>query len=280
MQRWQKFEHLVARIHQALDGDHYSVQHDVTVTEPGGAEAQVDVVLTPKTPFAGRILISCKSSGDPVGIGHVREWASIVQETGASAGVIVSPSGFTADAIEAATAPTRRVSLWSPRPLTDADFAPDDESPGGYLRSIHTTMRARMLSLREGTLTIDVEPIGEPKGITVTSVFSAATRDGYYLRDSQDNVVGNLWDDYIAAAKNVSASGEIRVEFAEPRFLVVAGHRGRFRLLRAYIDVGHFETVFETDFARTAFAYENAVTGEIRTVPLPLNMLDQLAEQR
>jgi hypothetical protein len=279
MQRWQKFEHLVARIHEALDGAHYTVEHDVTVIEPGGAEAQIDVVLTPKSAFVGRILISCKSSGAPVGIGHVREWASIVHETGAAAGVIVSPTGFTADAIEAARATTRRVSLWFPRPLTDADFAPDDEAPEGYLKSIHTTMRARVLRPREETFTIDVEPIGERKGITVTSRFSAATRDGYYLRDEQDNVVGNLWDEYIAAGEKVTSSGEARVEFAESRFLVIAGYRVRFRALSVYIEVGHFELAFETDFSKLAFAYENAVTGDIKTVPLPASLLDQLAER-
>src|SRR5690242_7879324 len=104
MERWRKFEHLVARIHQAVDGDYYAVEHDVTIVEPGTgrATAQIDVLLTPKSPFVGPVFVSCKSSSDPVGIDHVREWSDIVHRAGAAAGMIVSPTGFTARAVDAA----------------------------------------------------------------------------------------------------------------------------------------------------------------------------------
>lgn len=274
MQGWQKFEHLVARIHRALDGEHFTVEHDVTVTEPGGAEHQIDVLLTPKNAFSGPVFVSCKSSGDPIGIDHVREWADIVQQTGAAAGVIVSPTGFTSGAIDAARAPARRVSLWTPRLLTDDDFAPDERSPNGYLRSIMTTLHMRYPNPREETFVLDVESTsGAREGRTLTFTFSARTRDRYFLRDERDNVVGNLWDEYIAAGERVLVSGPARVEPTEPRFLVLDGHRVRFKVLSVQIDVGEFDLTFETDLAKLGFAYENAVTGRIKMVPLPANLI-------
>ena len=124
MQRWEKFEDLIARIHKAVDGDYFRVEHNVRNMEPGPgqAPAQIDILLKPMSPLLASSFVSCKSSGDPVGIDHVREWSDIVHRAGAAAGIIVSPTGFTAGAIDAAKDPTRRLSLWVPRPFTDEDY--------------------------------------------------------------------------------------------------------------------------------------------------------------
>ncbi len=276
MLSWLKFEHLVAQIHRVADGEYYTVEHDVTITEPSSSRvrAQIDIVLRPKSPFMGPVFVSCKSSGHSVGIDHVREWSDIVAHAGAAAGVIVSPTGFTADAIDAASDPTRRISLWVPRAFTDDDYAPDDKSPDGYLRSIHTTLRARVLQPVLDSFSLDVEPAsGRYEGVTVEYTFGAETREQYYLRDASDNVVGNLWDEYLKAAKSVRTSSTVRVEFGEPRFLVLNGHRVRFNCLSAKINVATFSLPFETDFSKETFAYENVLTREMRTVPLPARRL-------
>lgn len=275
MPRWLDLEYLVAHIHLMLDGEHFTVEHGVKITEPHGARAQIDVVLRPKSPLMGPVFVSCKSSGERVGVDHVREWSDIVAHAGAAAGVIVSPAGFTADAIEAASVPARRISLWVPRAFTDEDFAPDASSPGGYLRSIHTTLQPRVAQVVPGSLVIDLEPAsGQYQGITIDCTFSAATRAQYYLRDAADNVVGNLWDECIKAGKAVCTTSTMRVEFNQPRFLVLQGHRVRFNFLTAKISVATYSLPFEIDFSKESFGYQNAVTQELRTVPLPARMLN------
>lgn len=274
VRRWQKFEDLVRQIHEALDGEAFTIEHDVTLVEPGGATHQIDVRLTPKSPFFGPVLISCKSSGDPVGVAHVREWANIVQETGAAAGIIVSPVGFTADALAAARAPTRRVTLWVPRAFAEGDFAPDERAPRGYLRSTHITMRMQVPQPRTDRFVLQLESAtGRSEGRQIAVAFSARAREQLYLRDAEDNVVGNLWDEYIAAAEALQASGVARVEPAEPRFLVLDGCRVRFHRLELPIDMHEVEHIMEIDLMRSAFVYQNAVTGETRTVPLPPALL-------
>jgi len=273
MEGWRKFEHLVQRIHQLLDGTMYRVEHDVTITEPGGASHQVDVLLTPKASISGRVLVSCKSGSSPVGIEHVREWADIVQQTGAAAGIIVSPTGFTADAIQASRAPARRVSLWSPRPLALRDFQPDDGSRAGYIARVHVTGLLREPRPATDSFLLDVERVGPPGGQAVTYDFSAGSRNAWYLRDEQDNVVGNLWDEFVAAALRMEVSGVARVEAAEPRFLVLGGRRFRFRSLSMRIDVVEHRVEIDVDLLKGAFAYENVATGDMRMVPLPPEVL-------
>lgn len=274
MQAWKKFEHLVARIHELLDGTAYLVEHDVTIAEPSGAAHQIDVVLTPKNSYLGRVLVSCKSGERRVAIEHVRAWADIVQQTGSATGVIVSPAGFTADAIEAARTHTRRISLWVPRPLTRDDFGPDEHSPAGYIHSVGITGHLKYSVPRVETFVLDTEAAsGRREGKTIEFTFSAETRDRYYLRDERDNIVGNLWDEYIVAAEALADSGTARVEHAEPRYLVLDGHRLRFKSLSMEIEVLEYVMHLEIDVTRDAFAYENAVTGEVKFVPLPPSVL-------
>lgn len=271
---WKHFERLVAQIHDVLDGSNYTVTHNVTLTEASGATHQIDVLLTPKTAFTGPVLISCKSSESPVGIDHIREWADIVNHLGAAAGVIVSPTGFTAGAISAAKDPTRRISLWIPRPLTANDFAPDEKSPNGYIREVNAQAIISEPRPQSETFVLDVESItGQREGITLSFRFSAENRDSFYLRDDRDNVVGNLWDDYVEAATKLPASGIARVEPAEPRFIVLEGHRLRFKSLSMYVEIVEHIIDINVDLAKMAFGYENVVTQAVKTVPLPACIL-------
>lgn len=271
---WKHFERLVAQIHDVLDGSNYTVRHNVTLTEASGATHQIDILLTPKTAFTGPVLISCKSSESPVGIDHIREWADIVNHLGAAAGVIVSPTGFTTGAIAAAKDPTRRISLWVPRPLTANDFSPDDESPNGYIREVNAQAIIHEPRPQPDTFVLDVESItGKYEGITLQFSFSAETRDSYYLRDDRDNVVSNLWDDYVEAATKLPASGLARVEPMEPRFIVLQGHRLRFKSLSMHVEIVEHVININVDLAKMAFGYENAVTGAIKIVPLPVHIL-------
>lgn len=118
---WKDFESLVAQIHRTLDpGGQFEILQDVKLPEVHGAKSQVDVLLRSKNKLLGDLLISCKSSRHPVGIDHVREWSDVVQRHGASAGAIVSPTGFSSEAKLAAADPQRRISIWLPRRLPSA----------------------------------------------------------------------------------------------------------------------------------------------------------------
>jgi hypothetical protein len=269
VQSWQKFEHLVARLHKVLGGDHYTVDQDITIAEPSGAEHQIDVVVTPKSPFLGRILISCKSGAENVGMDHVREWSDIVQHTGSASGVIVSPQGFTSGAIDLGKNTARRVSLWIARPLTDDDFAPDEKSPEGYIRRIELNLQIRESRPRIESFKVDAEAVTpEHKGQRISFNFSRETRDQFYLRDVQDNVVGNLWDDYIAAATSLPEGGPACVEPTELRFLIIEGHRVQFKSLRFEIDLVQHDSRHEIDLANGMYGYQNAVSGQVLPVPL------------
>jgi hypothetical protein len=269
MKKWQQFEQLVAAIHRLLNGADYDVEVDVKITEPAGATHQIDVLLRPKSVFAGPILISCKAWSGPVGIEHVREWADIVQQTGAAAGVIVAESGFTSGAIDAARSICRRISLWRPRPLTDKDFVPDTESPNGYISQVQVRICLAQPRLVEGSVKLDVSRAdGQSDGTTGSAIFSYQTRDLWYLRDETDNIVGNLWDLFLTRAQ--TATSAVEIVPSESRFLVLDGTRMRFNRLAFAIENIVDERTIEIDLLKSAMGYENAVSGRACIVPLPL----------
>jgi Restriction endonuclease len=260
---WKQFEDLVARIHSTLDKGQFTVEQNVRLSEPTGAEHQVDVLLRPKSLFHGPVLISCKSSAHPVEVGHVREWSNIVEHTGAAAGVIVSPTGFTSGAIDHVRNPARRISLWIARPLTEDDLSPD------ALRSIQYTLQSRTPFPRLETFKMDTEPVS-PSGETrvVTMTLSAATRDRYFLTDEHGNTMANLWDEYIAVTAALSESGAFRIEFSDDRFLMVEGRRVKFNHFTGYVDIGTSDIEVLIDLTIGVYVYENALTGHIRQIPL------------
>jgi len=167
------------------------------------------------------------------------------------------------------------LSLWVPRPLTAADFEPDDASPNGYIREVNIQAVLRELIPREETFAIEIEPAsGRREGKELAFRFSAESRELHYLRDEQDNVVGNLWDDFVGVATGVDESRVAIVEPTDTRYIVIDGHRVRFKSLSMRIDVKKHTISITVDLAKDAFAYENAVTGETRTVPLPASVLE------
>ena len=122
---WQGYEKLVRDILEAL-GQAAGVEivcwgRSCVVEGPSGVRHQVDV-LTRHSDGANeyRTAVSCKWRNRKVGISHVRELASIVQEAALSKGVIVSKSGFTKGARELAAA--RGIGLIELRKPTDEDW--------------------------------------------------------------------------------------------------------------------------------------------------------------
>ncbi len=274
MKRWERFEDLVGRIHDALGRGAYSVDRDVIVSEPSGGSHQIDVRLRPTNPFSPPILVSCKSGGAPVGADHVREWSDIVQQTGAAAGIIVSPAGYTAGAVNLAGKPERRVSLWVPRLLTAADFGPTRESPMGLVQAVRITSKIYSPRVRPETFKLDVAALEGPLGREFTFEFSAVRRSDWYLRDDADNVVGNAWDDFVAAVEQVRERGEVRIAPEFPRFIVFEGYRLRFNALHVVVELDCTEIEHGFDLTLDAFGYENAVTGKVAWVPLPARILE------
>ena len=280
MKDWERFEGLVAQIHRVLNAADYDIETDVTLREQSGATHQVDVLLRPKTPFAGLILISCKAWESRVGVDHVREWSDVVQQTGAASGVIVSMRGFTRDALDAARNPVRRLSLWTPRKLTLDDFAPDEDSPDGYIARVSTRVVVTEPRLVEGSFVLDTfRADGKPKGHELAYSFSANDRATWYLRDEQDNIAENLWDVFVKRATSAAQSGVIEIIPPEPRFVVLGGTRLGVRRIAFQIEVRRHEQAIEVDLLKRAIAYENALTGGVSIVPLgQVGHLDLLAK--
>jgi hypothetical protein len=269
MHRWEQFENLVATIHKVINAADYDIETDRTIEEPSGARHQIDVLLRPKTAFAGPILVSCKAWVDPVGIDHVREWSDIVQHTGAAAGVIVAQSGFTSIAIDAARNAERRLSLWQPRPLTLEDFAPDENARSGYIARVETRAIITEPRFVEGSLRLDaVRADGKTEGRELEFAFSFAHRSQWYLRDERDNVFENLWDVFVARAESARLSGVVEIASLGTRFLVLDGVRLIFRKMTFEIDLRKHEFTIEVDLLKRAIGYQNVVTGKLSIVPL------------
>ena len=122
---WQGYEKLVRDILETL-GQVAGVEivcwgPSCVVEGPPGVRHQVDVLTTHSDGVNEYLTAaSCKWSDRKVGISHVRELASIVQEAALSKGVIVAKSGFTKGAKELAAA--RGIGLIELRKPTDEDW--------------------------------------------------------------------------------------------------------------------------------------------------------------
>lgn len=264
---WRNFEKLVAAFHATLPGDYYEVKHDVTLRGSTGATHQVDVLLLPKALHSAPTIISCKFESSPIGPDHVREWSTVVAEVAAAKGIIVSKSGFTPDAIEIAKNPERRLELWQMRELTESDF-------DGYIQkvSIHATLKVPYVP--EHTVKFNVATT-EDKTAKEPLRFSIETRDQFYLRDEQDNLRENLWDEFVRFYyENASIDTDIlkhKIEFNEPRFLVINGRRLIFKNFS--FEIHHRSHTFPIEFdALDHFnlVYENVITRETKLVPAEL----------
>ncbi len=266
---WRKFEKLIEAFHTTFHGDHYEVQKDVTLTGQTGGTHQIDVLLRPRSPYSGPVIVSCKFENSPTGPDHVREWSTVVNEVAAAKGVIVSKSGFTPDAIAIAQNPERRVELWHVRELNEKDF-------DGYIQKISIQATLKEPYIPENTVHFVVEPT--QKGAIREKIpfrFSRRTRNELYLRDEQDTIRENLWDEFVKFYyENVSIDKDIlqhTIKFEEPRFIVVNGRRFIFRSFS--FEIHHRLHTFEIEFDALEhfnLVYENVITKETKLVPTEL----------
>lgn len=94
-----KYEMLAALVFKLLN-ESGVVIHDLHLTGETGTKAQIDVSIK-EHGTDRRILIECKDydvSGDPVGIGIVRGFWAVVEDTKPDTGIIITCNGFTRDA--------------------------------------------------------------------------------------------------------------------------------------------------------------------------------------
>jgi hypothetical protein len=94
-----KYEMLAALVFKLLN-ESGVVIHDLHLTGETDTKAQIDVSIK-EHETNRRILIECKDydiSGDPVGIGIVRCFWAVVEDTKPDTGIIITCNGFTRDA--------------------------------------------------------------------------------------------------------------------------------------------------------------------------------------
>jgi Restriction endonuclease len=101
---WKKLEQLAAEIQTQLSPAS-KISHNVKI--PGRqshVDRQIDVLIEDRVgQFPIRIAIECKDHKTPVDVNVVGEFQSLMQDTGISKGVLVSPSGFTKAALQLAS---------------------------------------------------------------------------------------------------------------------------------------------------------------------------------
>lgn len=108
-----ELELLVQKIQQQL-APQASVLHNVML--PGrrtGAKRQIDVLVTEKVgQYDIKIVIDCKDYAKPVDVKGVEEFSGLLDDVGAQKGVLVCPTGFTANAKTRAAG--LQIDLYSP----------------------------------------------------------------------------------------------------------------------------------------------------------------------
>lgn len=93
-----KYERLAAFVFQVLDQSHLVV-HDVTLSGPGKeAEHQIDVNATDRAGERKRVIVETRDRQEPVDLKQVRDFFGVVHQLKPDVALIVSVTGFTADA--------------------------------------------------------------------------------------------------------------------------------------------------------------------------------------
>ena len=116
-----KYERLAALVLQSLHGKH-AVLHDFKLAGDSEVKHQIDVLLE-ENGRPRRILIECKDfdqSGKPVGLGIVRDFRSVVEDTGADEAFILTCTGYTREAKKYAKAKSIKLAVM--RIFEDADW--------------------------------------------------------------------------------------------------------------------------------------------------------------
>jgi hypothetical protein len=161
-------------------------------------------------------------------------------------------------------------SRWTPSHLTLDDFAPDKDSPSGYIARVQTHLIVTEPHFVEGSFVLDTfRASGNPEGREIAYAFSAEVRSRWYLRDEQDGIAENLWDVFVDRATSAKQSGVIEIIPSEARFVVLEGVRLGVRRVAFEVEIRRHERTIEVDLLKRAIAYENALTGKVTIVPLP-----------
>jgi hypothetical protein len=267
--KWAHFEAFVTAIHHHLEPTGTTVEADVQLREPHGASHQIDVLIGRDRP-AGPTLVSCKAWSQKVGVDHVREWSDIVRHTGAAAGVIVGESGFTSAAKAAARNPARNISLWLPRALTLDDFAPDAESPDGYIAGVEVNGTIFEPRLAASTFRLEASRAdGPPEGKNLQYELSFATRGQWDLLDASGLVIGNLWDEFLKATQPQDTPGPRSYVPSRKTYVIVQDIRLELHGMYFELEVDEHRLSTTVDLLKEAFSYENVLDGTQRIVPYP-----------
>lgn len=93
--RWRRFEKLVARIVATLSADAVVTYDDKIPGKLSGVLRQIDVsIRTAKVEQPQLIIVQCRDYAKPLDVNDVGEFSSVIQDVGASKGVMVSVFGY------------------------------------------------------------------------------------------------------------------------------------------------------------------------------------------
>lgn len=117
-----RYERLAALVFKALEQQNVVIHNLELKGEGEGVKHQIDVSIETGG-VVRRIILECKDfdrSEDKVGLGIVRDFRSVIEDTGAEEGWIVTCNGFTADA--AAYAKSKNIKLLVLRLFEESDW--------------------------------------------------------------------------------------------------------------------------------------------------------------
>jgi len=88
--RWKRFEKLVARIVATLSSDAVVTYDDKIPGRLSGVLRQIDVsIRAAKAEQPQLIIVQCRDYAKPLDVNDVREFSSVIQDVGASKGMMV-----------------------------------------------------------------------------------------------------------------------------------------------------------------------------------------------
>lgn len=195
-----RYEILAALVFKALD-DKRVVIHDLKLAG-AAVQHQIDVTVD----IAGttrRTLIECKDydlSGGKVGLDIIRSFRSVIEDTGADEGIVITCNGFTEDA--QAYAASKGIKLAVLRIFEERDRE-------GRIEKIIINIVAQRPA--NPTATIAIDPTHLP---TYTAQLAAAgivngihvTDPVYFVRDSEQVQFNDFLSDHINATKLTTAN--------------------------------------------------------------------------
>lgn len=220
-----RYERLAALVFKALDMQS-AVIHDLKLAGEGeGVRHQIDVTID-QAGTKRRILLECKDfdlSGKKVGIGIARDFRSVLEDTGADEGWIVTCVGFTEDA--AAYAKSKGIKLLLLRAFEEEDME-------GRIKEIHVKMRVVFptnhtinVALNSAAQSKFEEELRRINGENGVNSFDPVYLVGAGSREQINDVVAAAMNAEIDLEADAHREGESRkfVVMPEGRMIEVAG---------------------------------------------------------